>query len=313
MSFTSFTVVTRPAATGTGFAASLKRIKGAPAVLTFTLREGVAAALGWGDGDVLAVQLGEEEHHGLVRLKPDAGGSARAVRRVAGGRAAGAYLSVSLGHVPAFVNRAEPKKWCQFEALDDGWVEVVLPSWADDTGIKRTRVALPSAATLMIAPRHGGGLSGRLPGDPPPGRSALDQMGVPPTRGDARRQAEAREAETMADDEAAEAQRMADYADRVADLTRLFGLTRIEALYLDCLLDGRLKSKEALLAAGHEDGAEVEIKIVDVFIHKLRRKLKTRLVEIETVWGQGYRMSAEMIARVGGLLGAAREQERAAS
>lgn len=320
MPFTPFVVVTRSADLTSGWSASLKKMRSAPAQLSFALREPIAAQLGWVDGTVLAVELGDGEHHGLVRLKPDEAGTARVSRRVSGDgvKRGGAYFAIALGHVPAFVNRTETKKWCQFELVEDSWVEVVLPSWADETGVKRQRIALPGPQHLQLPPPPMRSLTASLAGDPPPHRSALAQRprsrveassaprsgpgqplgGVEPTRGQARARAERIEDAEYAGAEAARWNRQANFDDKIANLTTVFGLTRTEARYLHALLDGRVKSKEALLAAGHDDGDDVEIKIVDVYTHKLRKKLKTQLVDIETIWGQGYRMAPEMIARV---------------
>lgn len=303
MPFITHTVVLKKdLSAGTGFAASLKRLKTAPAALSFTLRERVAAELGWADGMMLSVQLGDGEHHGLVRLKADAAGTAKVVRRVAGngdGKRGGPYIAIALGHVPQFVNRSEAKRWCQFETVEDGWVEVVLPSWADETGIKRQRIALPSQATLQIAPPA---RTVHIPGDPPPGRSALDQLksngGGGATRGAARRRAEARESVVHADAERQDAEVEQDTLDRLAALAQTFRLTAGEARLLKCLMDGRLKTKAMLLDAASTDSMEVDLKTVDVHVHKLRKKLKGHLVEVETVWGQGYKMDARNIARV---------------
>ena len=38
------------------------------------------------------------------------------------------------------------------------------------------------------------------------------------------------------------------------------------------------------------DGEAPEMKIIDVYVCKLRRKLGAYDIEIETVWGWGYRM-----------------------
>jgi two-component system cell cycle response regulator CtrA len=55
---------------------------------------------------------------------------------------------------------------------------------------------------------------------------------------------------------------------------------------------GRVLSKEALLAAIAPDiDEEPEIKIVDVFVCKIRKKLNGLGLSLETVWGRGYRMS----------------------
>jgi two-component system cell cycle response regulator CtrA len=50
-------------------------------------------------------------------------------------------------------------------------------------------------------------------------------------------------------------------------------------------------SKDSLMAALYglkPDDDEPEVKIVDVFVCKMRRKLKPFGVEIVTIWGQGY-------------------------
>ncbi len=53
----------------------------------------------------------------------------------------------------------------------------------------------------------------------------------------------------------------------------------------------RTFSKEQLLNATADYGFdEREIKIVDVFVCKARKKLKPLGIEIETVWGRGYRI-----------------------
>lgn len=55
----------------------------------------------------------------------------------------------------------------------------------------------------------------------------------------------------------------------------------------------RVLTKVQLLAATSQDvtgNDEREIKIVDVFVCKLRKKLKPLGVEIATAWGQGYRL-----------------------
>lgn len=54
---------------------------------------------------------------------------------------------------------------------------------------------------------------------------------------------------------------------------------------------GKLRSKEQLLrAVAPMVDEEPEIKIVDVYVCKIRRKLKHTSIEIQTVWGDGYRL-----------------------
>lgn len=53
---------------------------------------------------------------------------------------------------------------------------------------------------------------------------------------------------------------------------------------------GAIVSKQRLLANLYlTEADEAEIKIIDVFVCKLRKKLKPLGVEIATVWGRGYR------------------------
>lgn len=76
----------------------------------------------------------------------------------------------------------------------------------------------------------------------------------------------------------------------------LFGLTGQEAKVFGILLKRELVTKQQALDALYGDrpeSDEAEIKIVDVFVCKLRKKLKPFGVAVETVWGRGYRMSAE--------------------
>lgn len=71
-------------------------------------------------------------------------------------------------------------------------------------------------------------------------------------------------------------------------------LTGKEQQFLRALASREFLSKEAILIAvyGSTDDAP-DVKIVDVFVCKLRRKLATYDITIETVWGKGYRLSRE--------------------
>lgn len=75
---------------------------------------------------------------------------------------------------------------------------------------------------------------------------------------------------------------------QVAHLTRL-ELNMFSALWRN---RPRTLSKEVLLTASVEAGRDDdrEIKLVDVVIHKLRKKLEPLGVTIRTAWGEGYRM-----------------------
>ncbi len=58
------------------------------------------------------------------------------------------------------------------------------------------------------------------------------------------------------------------------------------------LRDGKPATKEALMAALYheEPGDWPEVKIIDVFVYKLRKKLVGTPFTIETIWGVGYRL-----------------------
>jgi len=78
-----------------------------------------------------------------------------------------------------------------------------------------------------------------------------------------------------------------------------FRLTPQETKMLGRLLKGGLVTKEAFMSILYRDHGkdEAEIKIVDVFICKLRRKLKPFDLEITTMWGQGYLMPLASISK----------------
>jgi two-component system, cell cycle response regulator CtrA len=70
-----------------------------------------------------------------------------------------------------------------------------------------------------------------------------------------------------------------------------FGLTGAEARVFAHLASRDFATKQSLMLALYGDRPEEpEIKIVDVFVCKLRKKIARFGVSIETVWGQGYRL-----------------------
>lgn len=71
----------------------------------------------------------------------------------------------------------------------------------------------------------------------------------------------------------------------------LDGLTRSESVVLGLLLRRDIVSRDqmhAVLYAGRDDVGQ---KIFDVFVCKLRRKLAPLGIEVETVWGIGWRIA----------------------
>ena len=79
----------------------------------------------------------------------------------------------------------------------------------------------------------------------------------------------------------------------------VFGLTGKECKVFGSLMKRDIASKEFIMNCLYLDGVNdaAEIKIVDVFICKIRAKLKPFDVTIETQWGQGYYMTAENKAK----------------
>lgn len=70
-----------------------------------------------------------------------------------------------------------------------------------------------------------------------------------------------------------------------------WSLTSSEARVFSHLTTRDVATKASIMAALYSDkidGEDVEPKIVDVFVCKLRRKVAKFGVEIATVWGQGY-------------------------
>jgi len=76
-----------------------------------------------------------------------------------------------------------------------------------------------------------------------------------------------------------------------------WGLTAQETRVFGVLVNREVATKDAIMAGLYSDKAgsegEVEPKIVDVFVCKIRKKLKPFGVEIRTVWGQGYTLDPD--------------------
>lgn len=70
-------------------------------------------------------------------------------------------------------------------------------------------------------------------------------------------------------------------------------LTGAEARLFAFLTTREMATKQAIMNALYSGraGDEPEIKIVDVFVCKLRKKIEPFGVDIQTVWGQGYRLA----------------------
>lgn len=86
-----------------------------------------------------------------------------------------------------------------------------------------------------------------------------------------------------------------------ADARQLFagevemGLPRREVSVFECLLEaeGRLVSKSAMLDHVYGVGADVEEKVIEVYVSRLRRRLSEHGVQIKTRRGLGYQLIVE--------------------
>ena len=118
-----------PGEVSTGIRAGIRGMKVPRLFLNITNK--VVKDLNWQDGYRLEVLLGEGEHHGLIRLKVDnENGSARLDEVKSAGDG---YFQVLLGNQPLYVQQTESPHDCQWEEVEDGYVEIVLPKWADAT------------------------------------------------------------------------------------------------------------------------------------------------------------------------------------
>jgi two-component system cell cycle response regulator CtrA len=78
------------------------------------------------------------------------------------------------------------------------------------------------------------------------------------------------------------------------------GLTPAEGRVFGALSRGLLCTKAAICAAGSRGGvlSSVEYKLADVYICKLRRKVRAYGVEFRTIWGEGWAIEREYLAQV---------------
>jgi len=135
--------------------------------------------MGWAEGDKLEVLIGTDSDHGLLRFRKN-NSAGDAVVRFKKAMKGITYATINLGHQAKFVNRAEAGRWCQHEEVEDGYLEIVLPRWADETAPKKASQA-PAAAPVRPTGQSGPALpttsakvvTGALMGDPPAGRREM--------------------------------------------------------------------------------------------------------------------------------------------
>ncbi|TIU71775.1 MAG: hypothetical protein E5W25_02960 [Mesorhizobium sp.] len=134
MAFVKATIDFKPATIGTGVKCSLRKTKRAAAALSFFISAARASAMNIGTNDGIEVLIGEGADHGLIRLRKN--NSAANTKAEAHNMGKFTFFRIKLGHQPAFVDRSEPSAWCKWEQVEDGWLEIVLPKWADETAPK---------------------------------------------------------------------------------------------------------------------------------------------------------------------------------
>lgn len=172
MAFVKAHIEIKPASVGTGLKVTMRRGKKSAATMTISLNAGVAKQANIANDDKLEVMIGDGEHHGLIRLrKNNSVGEAVAVGRDTG---KGSFFLIKLGHQPAFIDRSGPATWCQWEIVEDGWLEIVLPKWADETAPNRKSAPPAPAPRPAIPPApQRQTVTAQVMGDPPPGRREM--------------------------------------------------------------------------------------------------------------------------------------------
>lgn len=199
MAFVKATIDFKPASIGTGIKCSLRKGKASAATITFSINVVAAKQASIGDGDGIEVMIGEGEHHGLVRIRKNKSAANTKAELCTTGK--GAFFRVKIGRQPAFVDRSEPSAWCQWEMVEDGWLEIVMPRWADETAPGRKKTDGHSQTVSILAEKRADGslniktthtgintkplsalpkrnVTADLMGDPAPGRrEMLQKMG----------------------------------------------------------------------------------------------------------------------------------------
>jgi DNA-binding response OmpR family regulator len=82
---------------------------------------------------------------------------------------------------------------------------------------------------------------------------------------------------------------------KISEFHKVAGLSRCEVAFIACLVKLGRATKEQLLDACAPDAA---IKVVDVRVSGVRKKLRPHGIEIATIWGVGYEMTPDNIARL---------------
>jgi len=85
-----------------------------------------------------------------------------------------------------------------------------------------------------------------------------------------------------------------------------WGLTEYESAVLGIIMAKEVIGRESILTLLYQDrhpDRRPELKIIDIFVCRLRRKVASHGVEIGTLWGRGYYLTPESKAIVREALG----------
>lgn len=79
-----------------------------------------------------------------------------------------------------------------------------------------------------------------------------------------------------------------------------WNLTRSETVIMGVLVHRELATPDAIMAAlyGDRAGDTPDDQIISVFLHRMRRKLRPFGISIETAWGEGHLLNAEIRNRL---------------
>ena len=276
MPFEEIDIIETSAASGkkTGIAAGLTKMRGAPALLRFTLAPSVLDSAGFAAEDRFKALLGDGEDWGMIRLQKNKSGMIRLDARHAMGGTL--YYMCSLKHRPEFVDRTEKAQPCQWEKIDLATIEIVLPAWADETNPHRKPKIKAEPPELGAARRE------------------AERLAQEAREAQARR--EEREREDMKDamrEVVAEALGNED-AEALRDILK-FTKTEKQVLAILCRSPGRVVSRDSmatlLYSADSDDPPDP--KIIDVYITKIRNKLPPS-VSVKTVHGEGWKVTGEI-------------------
>ena len=83
-----------------------------------------------------------------------------------------------------------------------------------------------------------------------------------------------------------------------AALSHVFGLTPLESMTLAILFKRRVVTKEALFVSVYPGIDRPEIRIIDGFICKIRKKLAPFQIGVQTNWGRGYSLTPDAAIQI---------------